>query len=386
MRAFSFFIFILGFTSLTLSQSPIGTFTLKSTQIQGDSLSLNTKRAFIRDTYDTTIINIKIDSVRIYITNGCIWKIYAHTDVGIFHNNQTVIPVTNYYNRLNDKLTHNQDENKYVEIGDLLDYQMIGKYNTIPDDIEFTLKASGSDTTIKKSSLLNIDLKVFSDLLGVFNHEPNGLVQTEGELKLITLTRNFRNLRLFPFHYIEPYFNYSKLDSAYSHVSINPDSSINRMNILQRSNFTFGVKANTLKYYFDSGSFIELNIGFQYNQSSVYSPDNKTKNTLSLNSLFFESAVSYRASKTIHFRYTPTFYLQSVDITLPVKHITNLDNNWVLRHEFSLNFSISRENKNNMVFVRFNMFRNLTSSNDDYNQLQIGYFRSLSDLTKKIKF
>ena len=49
-------------------------------------------------------------------------------------------------------------------------------------------------------------------------------------------------------------------------------------------------------------------------------------------------------------------------------------------------FNVDKNDKNNKVFIRFNMFSNLTEKVNNYNQLQIGYERSLSDLLNKIPF
>ena len=283
----------------------------------------------------------------------------------------------------------NDDGQKYIYISDILSYRQEGEDNLIPDDIVFTLKP-GTNTNskkIEKSSRLAIDLRVYSDMLGVFDDKPNGLVQTEGSLKIITQTQNsIHNVPLYIIQYFQPYFQLAKFDSTFKQTNISSDSTVNRMSMLQRSYFAFGVKLNLVKYYAKGGHSIELNCGYQYNRTDLYNGADSTKTGVSLNSFFIQVPIKIKFARTIGFIYTPTIFSQNPQASISTEYLKNLSRNMIFQNEFYFYFNLVKNDQNNKVFIRFNMFSNLTEKGNNYNQLQIGYERSLSDLLSKLPF
>lgn len=378
------------FLSLKLvGQDAAGTFTMKGPSIHyrigvrpknsSSSSDTNPQRA------------ITIDSIKVYLVEGTIRKLYVYSGDSIrFTNKDVPISVTKF-KKVKDLEILSEDDNKfkYIYVSDILSYKEEGEDMLIPDDVTFILKP-GKETVQKavdKSSRLAIDLRAYSDMLGVIDDQPNGLVQTEGSLKIITGTNNrIPNVPLYFIQYIQPYFGLAKFDSTYRQTNVAIDSSVNRMSMLQRNYFTFGVKVNVLKFYAKSGHSIEFNTGYQYNKTRLYNTLDSTKSTLSLNSLYFQLPIKIKFAKSIGFNYTPTLYFQKPEYLKSIEYIKNLSTNPVWQNEFYLYFNIAKDDKNNKVFIRFNMFKNLTEKGNNYEQLQIGYERSLSDLLNKLTF
>lgn len=333
---------------------------------------------------------ITIDSIRIHVVEGTIRKIYVFSGTNYrFSNEQVPISITKFEDRLGDIFIENGDHKKYVYLGDILDYRKEGENTLIPDDVTFTLKP-GSETNkkkIEKSSKLAIDLKAYSDMLGVFDDKPNGLVQTEGSLKIITQTQNtIPNVPFYLFQYVQPYFGLARFDNTFKQTDILADSTVNRMSMLQRSSFTFGVNLNLLKYYTKNGGGVELNGGYQYNRTDLFRNTDSTKLGVSLNSIFLRAPLKIKFSRNVGFNYTPAIYFQNPQFSTSTEYLKNLSRNTIIQNEFFFFFNVDKNDKNNKVFIRFNIFSNLTEKGNDYNQLQIGYERSLSDLLNKIPF
>jgi len=375
-------------SSNLMAQDIAGTFTMKAPTINYFTGARDKTKNSSNDTNAKTAITI--DSLKIYVVEGTIRKIYVYSGVDIrFTNEQVPISITKFKNRIGDALFENDDDQKYIYLGDILSYRQEGENRLIPDDITFTLKpgATTNNKPIDKSSILAIDLRAFSDMLGVFDDQPNGLVQTEGSLKIITQTQNtIRNVPLYLVQYVQPYFGLARFDSTFKQTNILGDSTVNRMSMLQRSSFTFGVKLNILKYYAKSGGGIELNGGYQYNRTDLYRNSDSTKLGVSLNSFYLQAPIKIKFARTIGFNYTPTVYFQNPQSSKSTDYLKNLSSNTIIQNEFFFYFNVDKNDKNNKVFIRFNMFSNLTEKGNNYNQLQIGYERSLTDLLNKIAF
>ena len=146
------------------------------------------------------------------------------------------------------------------------------------------------------------------------------------------------------------------------------------------------MKLNLLKYCSRSGHSIELNGGYQYNRTDLDRNSDSTKLGVSLNSIYFQLPVKVKIATAIGFSYTPTVYFQSPQSSKSTDYLKNLSTNTIIQNEFYFYFNVAKDDKNNKIFLRFNMFSNLTEKGYNYNQLQIGYERSLSDLLSKLPF
>ena len=114
--------------------------------------------------------------------------------------------------------------------------------------------------------------EVYSDVLGIFAQESNGLAQTEAAVPFIISTRNVPNHRAIICNYIKPYMIYSRLDSAKKDFAFDPMSvSADRLGMLQKSPLAVGFDLNIIKAWSKDRYFdFDFNVGYQFNLINLF--------------------------------------------------------------------------------------------------------------------
>ncbi|UPT66909.1 MAG: hypothetical protein M0D57_21190 [Sphingobacteriales bacterium JAD_PAG50586_3] len=192
--------------------------------------------------------DITVQRVRVEIVNGMIENIYVETDTTnaskpIYRNKQSSISVVRFNEgkrpRRLDNLVNltSTDSADCIRIGDILCYTP--QKGGIPENTSFTLTPTTKNPNpthdVERDWLADLDVKVYSDVLGIFAQESNGLAQTEASLPIIISTRNVPNKRSMFFNYIKPHFIYSRLDSSKKDYAFNPSVAIaDRLGMLQK--------------------------------------------------------------------------------------------------------------------------------------------------------
>ena len=369
--------------------------TMNGQEIAGTfSISTTTIMNFIGDRDATKNLStdpnppnsVQLDSTEIYVVEGAIRKIYVYIGDSVFTNSSTHIPLSRFPNRQGDILVNNENIKSYIYVGNVLRYRPHGADALVPDDIYVKLIPNKINSkNIFRSSILCVDLRAFSDMLGVFNEEPNGLVQFEGNFKIHLFISNiWRNKPVFAIQYIQPYFTTARFDRDFGFTEIRADSTIDRMSLFQRSSFIFGIDLNLAKFYSRSGHRIELKAGYQYNRSDILQPSDSTRIGASMNAFTLSLPISLKAASSIEFSYTPTIFIQEPEYESTTSYIKNFGQNDILRHQFGLFFNLSKDDALTRVFVRFSKFDNLLTKGNNFTQLQVGFERSLDDLFKSL--
>ena len=175
----------------------------------------------------------KIEKVKLEIENGTIVDVQiVDTNMEVFSNGSCPIEL----NRLNiryDEINSENGHNEYVPLKDILYYERNGYY--IPEDGLFELTIAKDTCVFRKSSSIhqNIDLRVYTDLLGMLGDESNGLVQTELNINSDIHRRNLWNKPYYIFKAIDFHFAASKFDSEFKAVNI--DSTFTRSTLKQQA-------------------------------------------------------------------------------------------------------------------------------------------------------
>lgn len=185
----------------------------------------------------------KIKDVRIILNNGVISDIFIYTKNGmVFSNNFAPISL-NRINKGTDKLSANSNKtNYYVQLNSVLKYEVIENY--IPSDDNFILTASDTAKAIYKNSGINslINVRLYSDILGLIGKESNGLAQTEIDFSIPIHRRNVRNKYLYWFSDLNAKAQLSRLDEKYQSTGFNTvDSSFSRITFNQRKWFNLEI-------------------------------------------------------------------------------------------------------------------------------------------------
>jgi hypothetical protein len=225
-----------------------------------------------------------LSDVRVRVSEGFIEYITATTvDTTEFIYN-TPIPVVAFDKYLRKKAI-SQEEDEFVFIGDILTLKTNNFYNYFPDDSLYVLQKDGERKgRLKALSGLGslIDFRLYTDLLGTFGEQPNGLVQFEASSKIPLTALNAR--RSYFLNFVQPFFKLSKLDSKYDTIALFPLANgrqLNKMELFQRSFLNLGVKANLYKINWRPNNGMSINFGYLFSSGNVsIAKDTVTKGIL----------------------------------------------------------------------------------------------------------
>jgi hypothetical protein len=244
--------------------------------------------------------------------------------------------------------------------------------------------------SLKESTTINsyINISAFTDIKGL-SGDANGLAQFYADLKFITRTRNIPNTTAILLNHISFQGGISKFDNDFKGTELMSGDSINRSNLLQRSIYSVGIKANLIrvygiprvKYLFDD---FQINVGYNFLGSRImdtsFKDDNRTiidttYKTVTQNQVFIEPSLSFSRHKNISMKLSLPFYIISLKRSSQVS-------NWSPEYWTSpsiLLMYFNKKDERSKIFFRYNHFINLSNSKQDFMQLQLGYSINLSE-------
>ncbi|MFC4875025.1 hypothetical protein [Negadavirga shengliensis] len=171
--------------------------------------------------------------------------------------NQNIISIKDLNNgRLEDYFYNVRDKKnarKHIQLNQFLYYDNLSRYSLIPDDTSFTLTADDTVFTFTKGANLTVDLRIYTDLMATIFNEPNGLIQTEGDFRVILNTRNVSNTNLVFGNFVRPYFQLTRLDREFQDVFYENNAINKRLELVQKRPFTFGMFLNFFEYKYKRG-------------------------------------------------------------------------------------------------------------------------------------
>src|SRR5690606_35335487 len=120
------------------------------------------------------------------------------------------------------------------------------------------------------------NLQVYSDLLGVFGDEPNGLIQFEANTKVYLHRVNYKNTYAFmPFDAIEPFFHFNRIESKFDTIALSSAQEINRLELFRRYTYAVGLDVNLFRGDWRPSNSFELKAGYMYSSSNLVIDDEK---------------------------------------------------------------------------------------------------------------
>jgi hypothetical protein len=222
---------------------------------------------------------VNIEQVIIDISNGVITDIQVETKKNRTFTNPLAPIEVNKFERC-DLLTFKHGLNKYyIQTCDFINFQRNGYY--IADDNRFVLTKKDETKALAKNTGINsvINVKIYTDLLGTFGGEDNGLIQTEANFKTPITTTNLKNTPFFLFHYFTANLSISKFDNKFKYTNllytkndtivsgmdttyIKADTTFSKQILNQRSWFNFDIGFNILSMYLSHRSKNNLSLDF----------------------------------------------------------------------------------------------------------------------------
>lgn len=332
------------------------------------------------------VTEVSVDSIELSIVEGVIDNVRVSLGDRIFTNRGRPISLVNYDRA--DKVLFDVDGSEILLLGDIMQYLPKVDRHYVPDDELVVLRADKRSHGLKASVDLNssVELRVFSDLLGLFGEQGNGLVQTELSSKIFANTVP-QTTKLGPFYlgnFVEPYFKYAKFDTKFSSVEISDTISsyyitdMEQLLMNQQSFINLGLRVNYAKMRV-SNTFLELNFGLEYNYVKVKPANAVDPTTANLGSFYMEMRGGLSRSKNFGLTYSLDFLLQTVQNT-QFETVEGSTRRY-LKPMFEMFYHPSG-NPSNKIFFRFQTFVDFDTSLS-YANLQFGYSARIGVVNKR---
>ena len=333
-------------------------------------------------------------------------KVYLKDDNGTIHlfENRRSISLLHYTTTaqrfyLRNKSQQTQLDEKYdyskfrLRLSDVLRYFSKPGRNFIPDDQSFTFPITTKDGKTNENApnvyelrqsttLANVlDLRAYTDFLGLFGETPNGIAQFEGQADFFINPFRFEGTNIFLFKKIKPYIVYSRLDENDKYLQLTAPDSVtnartlsNRLDNLQKSDLDVGFKLD----------FFNFSLGKEYPfEAGVYAAARYQRAKVqidSLNTFDYKTLglggglnLEFRRYDNFDFRYSLELSNYDQDSFNNIDGIDDSENFWVLRNEAEISYYPSTAKKN-AIFVRLKVFDDFDDKEgSNFFQFQFGY-------------
>jgi hypothetical protein len=393
-------------------------------KVQEEQIKDFTKR--IQDEYDTSIVNrigekYKFKSISFDICEGFFIDIKVlildeNNSEHLFEN-RSPISVLNYsnsaprnfifYKHPVNQLTpikYEEFENLRIRLSDVLTYISKPGYNYIPNDVTFNLptkdekgnflnKDSAIKYEIKESTTLQnvIELRAYTDFLGLFTESPNGIVQFQGKgdfyIFPFKTSSSISDVRLLD--KISPYVNFSRIDDDVRGVETTTDASSNiitvnnSLDLLQKAYLQMGTKLNLINIRFTKAVPFRI-IGYfpaRYQIADI-KINNEFKNIQGLG-LGLGATFEFKRFNNFGFNYSLELSKYSFRDFNSIPNVELPSAFSVFQNEAEV-FYYPGSNKKQAIFLRLKTFNN-SSNNEAFYQLQFGYRFSIGVSEVKAK-
>jgi len=388
----------------TKSESYLGDFIIPQSEQIINSVHIVNKNKEAKE------LELLFKTIKIHIVDGSLYDIQLFvTDKNnnefLFEN---IIPISllrattlfpkNYLffktvtsNNKDTSLDINEYLNYRIKLSDVLVYIPNPGDNYVPEDLtlEFPTKTNGvpdnNNNSIKykvnqNTSLQNIvELRTYTDFLGLFSDSPNGIVQIEGKADFFVLPFNYLNISMSFLKRISPFVQFSKIEKDVRNlnlISINNSTSTikNPLEILEKSYLKMGLNLSLISYRIQKEFPFDLNFygTAKYQISDVLNKDSIHVNYKSLG-LGVGVAFEFKRYNNFGFIYSAEFTNYNADSFNEIEGIINPKRFWVFKNEAEV-YYFPGETKQQAVFLRLKTFNNSTKNNNEtFYQLQFGY-------------
>lgn len=291
----------------------------------------------------------------------------------ISNNNESVVDnnLSNYRLTLSDVLMYtNKPGENFVPDEIKEKYPKLSK-DSIPDNI------NGSVTYVlnQDSNLENVlNLRTYTDFLGLFGDSPNGIIQIEGKADFYLIPFNLTNTHWYFLNKVSPFINYARIEENDRNINIVGDSIVNRLDVLQKSYVNMGLDLDLISTKFTKESPVSASLyaTARYNIADVIDADSTKVN---YKSLALGGGLKLSINRFNNFGLTLKSEMTKLDTNEfnDLSFVNNPGDFWVFRNEAEI-FYHPTGKENQSIFLRLNTFNNASSGNDEaFFQLQFGY-------------
>lgn len=294
-------------------------------------------------------------------------------------------------------ITNNTYNNFQIVLSDVLLYLSTPGNNFVPDDIEFSFPKETEDKTepnrrqykvIQNTSLQNIlELRTYTDFLGLFDDSANGIVQVEGKADFfVTPFQVGRSTPLMFFKKVSPYVHYTRLDDDKKGLTLNdevPQKIRKSLEIIEKSYLDMGSVLDVFSFRFKKETPFNINFfwALRYNITTIKQEEADDINFKTVGN-GIGMRLEFKRFNNFGFTYSPeAIYYNHLN---RLENIENPKNFWILRNEAEV-FYFPGETKSQSIFLRLRTFLNMSDGEDSFFQLQFGYRFSIGMGSVKAK-
>lgn len=298
-----------------------------------------------------------------------------------------------------------EEDDFVLRVSDVLRYAYGKEGNYVPNNVSFSfpLKQKNTKTKelektnkkvenyyeLKQSTALNnvIDLRTYTDFLGLFNANQNGIAQIEGEAAFFVNTFNMANRSVFLFKKIKPYVSYTRFDENDQFIDIpangmNPLEITNNLSILERAYFNTGLTLDLVSFKLKKEYPFETHLYFSSRYQVAKVNIQEEEDNYAALGFGVGLAFEFRRLKNFAFNYSIEADTYNTSQYNTISGLSNNDSFGVLRTEAEITYYPAKK-KNNAIFLRLRAFDDLDSKGSSFFQAQFGYKFTLG--TGKVK-
>ncbi len=363
-----------------------------------------------KDNDPNLTLELKIKKVEIQFADGGFNNILIET-IGVNENNPN--NVTKFRNNIpisisgkfdpenfsHHKIYHDgatggleAEKNYFIKLNELIRYDIRlenNKEDYSPADTIITLTPNIFSAEVFKDKTSKIlSARTFTDLVGIDEQQPNGLIQIEvfRKFNLITSRKQFpKRTYTGGFTYIQPVFSLTKIEENKRYLPINDISKIeesftvNPIEILSYQQFNFGFDLNIGSFNipnFKSKFFLDMH--YDLGRTTLAFEESETSNILTrLNYSTYGPTLYYQILPDSRFGFKTGYDVrkQSVHankVSLPDNSQVDLINDdlkWYGTYWFLGNF---KTNPNSELFFRLRYHHRYQESESNFLQIQLG--------------
>ncbi|MDP1801602.1 MAG: hypothetical protein Q8L81_09630 [Bacteroidota bacterium] len=293
-----------------------------------------------------------------------------------FSNQNSPILLTSERFGKKDRLRGDVQQNRFVVLNEIVMYTAYESF--FPDDAKFSLGKSHS-YTFKKSSGINsmLDIKLYTDALGVFGGKANGIAQTEIIGKFAVGRKGLANTGIRFFKFVGFNINATKFDSKLAYAPL--DSNFTRTEMFQKNWFsaeTFftpisGWLARTSSDYW----YLNLGCGVDLSEIASSKDTSTTLSTFITSQIGAQFDISNNAGFNLSVKGIAHFNPQTNDLGYGPLDV------YYIRPQAMI-YWFPAKNKTSRIFARATFIRNASEIKENFVQVQFGYSMLLSSKIK----
>ncbi len=278
-----------------------------------------------------------------------------------------------------------------IILSDVLVYTPNPGDNYVPEDLtlEFPIQKAGvpnnNDNAVRykvnqNTSLQNVvELRTYTDFLGLFGDAANGIVQLEGKANFFIAPFNLPNRSVYLFKKVTPFVHFSKIEKDVRNLNlIQSNDSITTiktpLEILEKSYLKMGFDLSVLSFKFTKEFPFDANLytTAKYQIADLLDKDSVQFNYKSLG-LGAGLALEFKRYNNFGFIYSAELTNYNANSFNAIEGIVNPNRFWVFKNEAEV-YYFPNKTKEQAIFLRFKTFNNSTKHNNEaFYQLQFGY-------------